>query len=381
MAMDQTDKKLFNGAILVVISGLIAYYLPTYGYQEQQKREEDKRNELRQVALGGKEATGGYEFYYSPLQPVIYGGLQSGTTQAPIQGTPIAISKSNYSRSNSETEVKIAEKEAASKMAFPEWTNIPPDTKEPGIYFASQFEQKRALLQTMWRLAGVENVDEDIGFSKEKYNGFVLDENKTKEFLRELFIAEKMITLCVEAKQREEELEKRSGLQSEAFMRILSVSPQESVATGPSALMRNTNYNPDEHNPTSDRFRKYRVRQWRNFIQEYPVEIVFQCDVNTFHRFLHSVGTPGQFLVIRTMEILSPFMDESKNDKSEYTRMFKSDIEDMAGKKVMVKDEHIVVRMSAAGMDFFDPDKTQSLYTAKQGPVKVAPPRTRRAIQ
>jgi hypothetical protein len=162
--------------------------------------------------------------------------------------------------------------------------------------------------------------------------------------------------LCILAKQHQEEFEKSNNVAPEAFMRIMSVTPDESKISGPSALIPNPMYNETEKNPSSERFRRYRVKFWTRFIQEYPVQIVLECDVNSYMRFLHSVRAEGQFLVIRTLQILSPFMRDSRYDKTELNSDLPADPRDQDKKMVMPPD-HILVKMSAAGMDFFDPVK------------------------
>jgi len=51
--------------------------------------------------------------------------------------------------------------------------------------------------------------------------------------------------------------------------------------------------------------------------------------------------------------MVSPFINDSKKDKSDLTRIVEGK---SAEAKLDYKDEHIFVRISAAGMDFFDPD-------------------------
>ncbi len=107
-----------------------------------------------------------------------------------------------------------------------------------------------------------------------------------------MYIAEKIIDLCIQAKVAEQNREEALGLKSEAFMRIMMVEPHDSEPTGPTALIPNPNFNPAEKNPASPKFKKYNIESWRSFIQEYPVKIRLICDTNTFIHFLHSVRTP-----------------------------------------------------------------------------------------
>ena len=360
MAMDLTDRRLVNGVILFLIILLVAYFLPYYGYQVQQAHEEDERTKLQTAAKG-------FERFFPPLHPTNW-GVHSTETVNPIHGTPLATSQSKFKDRNLEIIEKIKIKEGDSRMLFADWTNIPPDRRQAGVYFEEKYEEKREVLKHKWEQAGVECLDEEIGFAG--LTGLIVDENKSKEYLRKLFVAEKIITLCMDAKLQEEQSEKKRGLVPEAYMQIRSVMPQPSITAGPSALVPNPQYDPNEKNPSSRKFGKYKVKSWDHFIQEYPIEIVLQCDVNTFERFLHSVRTPGQFLVIRNLEIVSPYMEESMADKTEmniFSQSEKDEKTDKAkpgkaevsdSKHMMLNDivkEHIIVRMSAAGMDFYDP--------------------------
>ena len=263
-------------------------------------------------------------------------------------------------------------------MQFPDWTIVPQNEKiNPGVYFQQIWQRKRNALATKWIESGIECLDDKIGFSR--YDGVVNQPlNEAEELLRRLCITERIIELCMSAKMREDLDEKGRGLQSEAIMRIISVEPSQSLPTGPSALLANPKYSPEERNPTSERFRKYNVRLWKSFIQEYPVQIKLQCDVNTFMRFLHSVRQTGQFLVIRNLEIISPFFQESQEDKTEFNG-FNPDAEKKEDKdkidivkKLTLRDEHILVRISAAGMDFFDPvEHPRGLYDKSRSAPKV----------
>src|SRR5205823_1351171 len=98
------------------------------------------------------------------------------------------------------------------------------------------------------------------------------------------------------------------------------------------------------------------------------------CDTHSFITFLHSIRTvEGQFLVIRNLEILSPFLDESTRDKSEL-KEFKSDavasaVASAATSKQKLwppKNEQVIVTLIAAGMDFFDPKEfPNGIYNKK----------------
>ena len=352
MAMDDTDKRLVNGLIYITVICALAYYIPGYGYSDLRKVEGEARNKLEQKSIS-------FNRYYPPIHPAHFGNFASEPA-APAQGIFMSELKDQYTKSSEEIQKLIDLKEQSSRMQFPDWTVVPAaDKRDPGVYFQQMWQRKRNTLNTKWNEAGVICLDDDIGFSK--YSGKVnITPNEAEELLRKLCIAEKIIELCMAAKQREEVDEKSRGLQTEAYMKIISVEPAPSMATGPSVLIPNPKYSPEEKNPTSERFRKYNVRLWKSFIQEYPVQIKLQCDVNSFMRFLHSVRQTGQFLVIRNLEIVSPFFQDSQEDKSEFS-LFNPDAEKKEkekvdlSKKLALRDEHILVRISAAGMDFFDP--------------------------
>jgi hypothetical protein len=363
MALDATDKRLLNGLIWIVALGALAYFIPGYGYQAQKAEEERVRETYKQTAVK-------YNKHF-PQAPSSTFGEAGGEAAAPT-GELLSVLKDSYGRNNVVSQDQIEALQAASRMEFPDWTEIPPDTRQPGVYFADTWRKKKFALENEWRIAKVECLDPDIGFGEMSGTVVQSNENKARELLRELFIAQKIISLCIDAKKREEEYELQKGVKPEAYMKIISVSPQPSVPTRPSALVPNPRYSKEEKNPTSERFRKFNAVFWKNFIQEYPVEITLQCDVNTFMRFLHSVRRPGQFLVIRNLEIISPFMGESQYDKTEITAFSQKASKD--GGKASIRDEHICVKMSAAGMDFFDPEKfPNGLYEAA---VKDAPSKT-----
>ena len=377
MPMDSTDKRLMNGLIWLTVLAALGYYFPGIdslgipaGYAGQKKREDEARNRLEQKSRS-------FERNYPPIHPAHYGDFSTEPVRE-TEGEYISDLKTKFQSSNKEVQQLIELKEKSSRMSFPEWTRVPDtDLKNPGVYFRQMWERKKNSLNTKWNEAKVECLDPDIGFKR--LSGISFDEvSKSEEYLRELFIAEKIIELCIGAKLRQESFEKSDGLQPEAFMKIISVTPQESVATGPSALIPNPKYDPEVKKPGDERFRKYNVKLWKPFIQQYPVEIVLQCDVNTYMRFLHSVRAPGQFLVIRNLEIISPFLSESKEDSSELG-VYKNGDEE---KNLSIKDDHIIVKMSAAGMDFFDPvTSPRGLYDSGKNAKPAATTRRRREIK
>lgn len=375
MPMDETDKKLLRGGGWILALVGVLYYAPYIGYQEWHEKEDKAREQLKTTAMK-------FNQYYPPMHSNYFGAGNTDSLPAPDL-PPITQVEGDYAQANDQYKHQIAKTEDLSRMKFPIWTEIPDaSVNEPGVYFQNTWEHHRQQLATEWNKAKVECLVPDVGF--QKYQGLVTNNaNKAKELLRELYIAEKIINICIEAKVKQEEFEHSRGFQNEAFMRIISVSPEESNTAGPSALVPNPRYNPEEKLPTSERFRKFNVKVWKNFIQEYPVRIVLQCDVNSFMRFLHRVRRKDQFLVIRNLEIISPFMKDSKADRVELVKHFPAGgaeydegpdgIETEKKKRgPTLDDKHIVVEMSASGMDFFDPAEFPfGIYSSR--PVKAAP--------
>jgi hypothetical protein len=363
MPMGDTDKRIINGLIWLCVIGAAMYFLPAFsilgvpicGYRDFSQQEETTRDGLKNTTSRN------WQKYYAPMHPAHWGESSADPLES-SEAQYLEDVKDSYGQNNLQTNEQIDMQKTRGRMSFPQWTEIPDNKKkEPGVYFDDTWKKLRYELEDKWRKARVECLDPDIGFTS--YKGLVVDENTAKEYLRELFITQKIIELCISAKLDQERREREKGFQPEAFMKIFSVSPRASEATGPSALVPNPNYKPDERNPLSDKAQPFKLQFWRNFIQEYPVEIVLQCDINTFERFLYRVRTPGQFLVIRSLEIVSPLMNESKDDATEVKGFLPKTSE---GPRLVLKDEHVLVRMSAAGMDFFDPEKFTTLYSKNQ---------------
>lgn len=351
MAMDSTDRKLVNGAIAVAVLLCVLYFYPfgwpIEGYQKLMEKETSAREAL-------KNADKIYAPYYAPLRPIHFDGRDTGDKEKQSSdAVPMSDLKRLYKQANEFHVQQIEAKKSANRIAFPDWTEIPETARIPGHYFRFIWEKHKNTMEIKCKNANVELDDPDIGFKR--ISGMLPDEAKTKEYLRELHITETIINLCVAAKQAEELRERTQGKKPEAYMRIMQVEPRDSEPTGPTALEINPKFDPFEKNPASPRFRKYTVKSWPVFVQEYPVRIQLICDTNTFIHFMHSVRSTGQFLVIRQLEILSPFLDDSKNDKSE-ERDFKGDgADEKAKKRWPHKDEQVVVTMNVSGMDFFDP--------------------------
>ncbi len=349
MPMDDTDKRLVNGLMWIAAVCLGAYFLPWVGYQEQQREEERAREALI-------ETDKQYRVSYADMHPANQ-GRTSIEEVVDAAGVPLAELNATYTKGNKELAVDIDKKEKASRMAFPEWTNIPEEWKRhEGGYFKYVLLNDLVSIGNQLRLNQVSCDDDQFGFGE--FTGEArIDDIQAKEYLRELFIDEKIIGLCIQAKVKEEKVERDRGLKPEAYMRIVKISKEASQPDGPTALVLNRNFSEEEHkkNPLSERARKYTVKQWKKFIQQYPVEFVLQCDSNTFQRFLYSVREPGQFLVIRNLEIVSPYITDSKEDKSELMGQELLSTPDKLN-SLKLDNRHIQVKISAAGMDFFDPE-------------------------
>jgi hypothetical protein len=382
MPMDETDKRLVNGLMWLAAILLAAYFMPWYGYQEARTQEEASRN-----TLDGVNKNEAFLKFYPQMHPANLGTNDAEPASEP-EGTPLSVRKAEYLKDTGLQDKQIEEAKKASRMDFPDWAKVPEDKKlHAGGYFDRTYhELKQKLLDKTLRDAGVDCVDNKIGF--EDYVGDTqMDVEKAEEFLRKLFIAQKVIDLSVKAKTDEEQFERGKNRKPEAFMRIIKISPQPSVAAPPTALVPNPQYKPEEHlkNPTSMKGSPYIIRSWRPFIQEYPVEMTLQCDINTFMRFLSFVREPKQFLVIRNLEIVSPYLRESIRSKAELKYQGEAGLSPGsttatgASRILKLKDNQIQVKMTAEGMDFFDPaDKPKGLYSKQE---KVKTDNNKRKIQ
>jgi hypothetical protein len=349
MPVDATDKKLIKGAIWVVVILLAALFLPGYGYLAKMADEEQSRVRLRETSQD-------YNKYYDPMPAACFNDKADGA-YAGKQGVPQEELKKGYISDNQDVDKDIAVQEERSRVNWASWIEIPSTWRDFGTYFDKMLQIIKKEVAETCREAKVGLDDPDIGFKK--YSGLTSStEVQAREYLRELFISEKIISLCVAAKKEQEKDEIMvRQVKPEAFMRIISIKPEESVAIGPSMLIPNPNYSEValKNDPLSEKAKPFLVKQGQKFIQQYPVEIVLQCDINSFMRFLHSVRTPGQFLVIRSLEVVSPSMQDSSYDKSEFDKF----LTNSAGtdKVEANKDERVFIRMSAEGMDFFDSEK------------------------
>lgn len=371
MPMDTTDNSLIKGIVFFAILGIVVYFYPLdwpfEGYQVKAQKLDDQLLQLQDLEPK-------YHIHYPPSPPAAWQirGQDLEQTEPKVKKDRREVAKliAEYEEKITHLKGLIKKKQADNRMQFAKWTDIPKTQRERGVYFTRKYYKVREDLQVATRRANVDLDDPDIGF-KELTGDLRMPKAREEELLRQLFIAETVVTLCIEAKKAEQAHERARGRKSEAFMRIISVAPEESAATGPFKLIRNPHYRPDEKNPRSKHFRKYFVRKYPNFIQEYPILIRLQCDVNSFMRFLYSVRKKGQFLVIRNLQITSPFLAHSLKDRREFERWIAlerdptatfEDTDDVAkGKKGIepnrdVKKGNLIwVEMSAAGMDFFDP--------------------------
>ena len=285
MALDKTDKRLVNGAIMGAVLAGVVYIWPGWFGIDGISAAKDKENE-RRASL--KVTGASFSQYYSPMQPAHFGEDGEAITATP-DVAPIKDLKNLYDQANAVANQAIRVNKKANRMVFPYWTDIPEGERNPGSYFRYVWETRKSAVIERCRNAFVLLDATDIGFDKIKGN--LPDEAKSKEFLRELYITEKIIDLCIQAKLLEEAREKTLNQKSEAFMRILLLDPKDSEPTGPTALTPNPKFDPNEKNPSSAKFRKYNLKTWPNFIQEYPVKIQLICDNNTFIHFMYSVRT------------------------------------------------------------------------------------------
>lgn len=373
MPMDRTDHLLIKGIIFFAILALVMYFYPFAwpfeGYQT-------KAQKVRDYELRLKEMSRDYGKHHTLPAPTVW------RTGGPGEEVPIPSVHENdrrhtaelieeYSEKIDRLKELIEKKQDDNRIQFPSWTKIPNSERNPGVYFTRKYFQVRDEVKDATRRSNVDLDDPNIGFKELADGNQLITRTRAEELLRQLYIAKRVVSLCLEARDAEEKDERARGRKSEAYMRIISVAPEQSVATGPFKLYRNPHYRPEEKNPRSKHFRKYFVRKFAKFIQEYPIFIRLQCDANSFMRFLYSVRRKGQFLVIRNLQITSPYLKHSCKNRRELDdwvahagdRMSVADIVDHAlkGKSVEarradVRNGNLIwVELSAAGMDFFDP--------------------------
>lgn len=350
MPMDATDSRLLKGLTFFALLGLSVYYYPfswpMEGYVEQVQELEKAKEEIG--ALKDE-----YRAHYNSAPQEAFGVEAAQPTKfGPIKPYEVSFLQGEYEKKKQDLKDQILEKQAASRMTFAEWTNVPKRWDgDEGPYFERTYTDRQKKLKEEWQRVYVEVVDDNIGFDDFiKKRDLRMSPERAQEMLRELYIAETVIRLCIKAKVEQKAAEEKLSLKTVAFMRIISVVPLNSVATGPYIPVINPEYEKKKNDP---RVQPYTMKPLKKFIREYPVEILLQCDFNSFRRFLSSVRSPGQFLVIRTLKMVSPFLNDSKKDKSDFASI-------VEGKNSENKPdwlpEHIFVRISAAGMDFFDPD-------------------------
>jgi hypothetical protein len=379
MAADATDKRLVRGMIWIAVIAVVAYFLPGYGYKAQSAQEDAARAEAERLKPTYDK------YYYPPMTDAHLGKAVSMTPGAqPDSSEFVEVRQAEFSRDNQAIEEMLEEEKERCKMPFGSgdatWVALPEDEREPGIYFARQYENRKREIELLCRNADVILEDIELGFRK-KYEGNISAlkrREKAEEFLRELYITESIIRLCVAAKKGQQAEEVKLGVKTEAYMHIISVTPGDSKATGPFIQKRNPQYvEGATNNRLAQRGKRFIYQALPKFIQEYPVEIVLHCDANTYRRFLRSVRQPGKFLVIRNLEIISPFLRASESDKTELS-IIENEIkknEDPGAakrKKVELQENHIGVRMSAAGMDFFDPNVMPNGFYAPANQNKAA---------
>ena len=170
--------------------------------------------------------------------------------------------------------------------------------------------------------------------------------------LRQLSIAETIIKLLVQAYR--DQFAAEVGKKGSAFLQIVRVIPEEKVRTGAVKFRPNPAYD-----PTKPRSEKFVLQRYREFIEEYPVEITVVCDMNTLIRFLNSVRQKGRFLVIRKLDVLAPAIAKSAEGATDYQSSVEIPIGQGKTKRVdldmdVEKQERLRVMITAAGMSFLN---------------------------
>ncbi len=351
-------KALIQGTLSLAAISLVAYTYPfdwpLPGIRRQQAKLKHQKELMKLVKTN-------YVSSFDTPDPSVWGEMSDGQEQKnrgegekrppsarPSNVRPLATLIGEYQEKVSALENRIQARQSAGRMHFPAWTDLPEDHRwDRGFYFARTYERVRNELISDLAAAGIQLDDPTLGF--ETFTGVYrnFSKNKSEAYLRQLYIAEKVIRLCVAAQQDQAQTERKTG-PPEAFMRILSVAPETPVASGPSKLVRNPKWSEKETNPRSNRFPKFNVKQWAPFIVEYPIRFLIQCDVDSLMRFLYSVRQKGQFLVIRNLQIISPTLAESQMDTSELDEILA--LAQKRGGDPM--DHHVWAKITAAGMDF-----------------------------
>lgn len=346
MPRDKTDTLFLKGLLaFAVLAGVVYYYpfaWPEVGYKGQVELVQKSSEEFEPILEE-------YNKHYPPAPRSVIGKPDDTEPVAPARLEDIEGRKREYGRGIRDLRERIKVKEAGSRVQFASWAEAPEQERVPGVYYMRTWDSLKNRLVDEARRANVDFLDQDMGFRDPRLDLRSVSRDQARERLRELFIAETVIKLCMKAKLDQEAIEKQSGHKPEAFMRIIAVAPEDPVKVGPYSRLPNPKYDKDERNPKAEGFNKFIIHKWPEFIVMYPIEIRLQCDVNSLRNFLSSVRTEeGHFLVIRNLQIVSSFLNESKADRSEF--------EKVAGevKPEDYKEEHIWVRLSAAGMDFFE---------------------------
>jgi hypothetical protein len=355
---------MFKGLLLfaVLCGGL--YYYPLRGLLEKVQETKEK---LKPAVLDS------FNKYYEPAPMAAIGLPEEDASVAPVTPDNLQERKRQYLAGIEQLKKRTKEKEDASRMGFADWTRIPEEADVPGFYFTSTWDRIKNQLADEARRANVDIEDDSIGFGDlpARVN---MTKAEAQTYLRQLFIAEAVIRLCTRAKLAQGDAERKSGASPEAFMRIIKVErgSEKPVEVGPYSRIPNPKYDKSERNPKSEKFQKYNTKEWDKFIYMYPINIRLQCDVNSFRYFLSSVRSKGQFLVIRSLKIISPFLKETLRDKTEFTALVGT-----GNEKVEYADTHIWVDLSAAGMDFFEPPpktlKAASKPSGAEKPAKRVP--------
>ncbi|MGD0091029.1 MAG: hypothetical protein ABSE73_14015, partial [Planctomycetota bacterium] len=157
MALDDTDKRLMKGLIWLAVFGLLAYVFPGFwflpgGYRVQADGETKAKGDLTHT--GEK-----FRKFYKPISKANFGEYTEDSVPDP-PGSPMTQLKDQFSKSSTEMQQLIIQKENWSRMTFPEWTKVPEaNQRDPGVYFAYMLEKKKNMLASDWYAAKVECLD------------------------------------------------------------------------------------------------------------------------------------------------------------------------------------------------------------------------------
>ena len=168
-------------------------------------------------------------------------------------GVYLSGRKSEYLKDTTLQDKLIEDAKGSSRNGnFPGGTIVPEGTIQgtSGGYFDERYhEHKQHLLdKTRLRDVGVDSVDNKIGFAAQYIGKTDMKTEKAegKRLRKLLHCGEGHRLVCQSQRSMKKPFERSKNRKPESFMRIISVSPEPSVAAPPTALVPNPQYRPEE---------------------------------------------------------------------------------------------------------------------------------------